>query len=367
MTRRRLAIVVAVVVALNVAVLAGGWLNRSEVVKGPTGSSYVTTPAGVAAWYELLSRGGTVVRRLRAPVDDTALAGVGTFVIVEPGFAAYGGDEVAALRRFAEGGGTVVVAGRIASGFLDSLVGFDPDWNPAGATELVPWGAPPGSPDLLRADGFGSWGHPGPALPVLGADRPVALVVGVGAGTVHLVADPSVFTNAHLGTDGNARFAAAVAARGPVVFDEYRHGFADTSHALPPAWRRTWPLLAIVVLLGLYTAGRRLVPPQETLRDLGPERRRYVEALAALLLRSGDATAVVEPLRAEAQRLVVDQAGLSAAADPGRISAAARRLGLDSQAVEAIMDGDRDETTLEALARSVAALRSPMHTRGEPR
>ncbi len=358
MTGRRVALAVAVVVALNLAVLIGGWLDRSGVVRGPAGSSYVTTADGVAAWYELLADLGTEVRRLRRPVDDAALTSARAFVVVEPGFADYGRDEVAVLRRFVETGGTVVVAGRVPPDLLDGLVGFDPDWSPDGSEELAPWGAPPGGPDLVRADGFGSWAAPGPGLGLLGGDAPVALAVTVGDGTVHLVADASVVANSHLATAGNARYAVGVVGPGPVVFDEYRHGFRDDSGALPPSWRRTWPLLAVVVLVGLYVAGRRLVPAQETARDLGPERRRYVESLASILVRSGHAAVAVEPLRAEARRLIIERAGLTSGADPGRIEAAGRRLGLDARSVEAIMGTGRDEETLETVARVVARLRT---------
>lgn len=358
MTRRQALVAVSAIVALNLFVLLGAWLDDSEVTRGPAGSSYVTTPEGVAAWYELLVDTGTAVRRIRTPVDDDVLSELRAFVVVEPGIAGYGAEEVAALRRFAETGGTLVVAGRVPPDLLDALVGFDPGWKPPGAGQLRPWGAPPGGPTRVEADGFGSWTEPGKALPVLGADLPAALAVSVGRGTVHLLADASVVTNAHLGEEGNARYAVAVVGPGPVGFDEYRHGFTDGATALPPAWRRTWPLLAVVVLAGLYAAGRRLVPPQETTRSLGPERSRYVESLAALLVRSGGSTAVLPPLRDDARRLVADQAGLDADADPGRIAEAARRLGLHRRAVEAIMGEDADEATLETVARAHALLRA---------
>ncbi len=358
MNRRTVVVAVVSVVALNVAVLVGALLDRSEVVEGPAGSSYVTAPDGVAAWYELLRRRGVDVRRLRLPVDASTLADAGTFVVVEPGVAAFAPSELDALRRFVEDGGTVVVAGNVDAATVERLVDFDPGWDPAGDETISPWGAPPGGPGEVRAAGFGSWDRAGPGLPVLGGARPVALTFGVGDGIVHLVADGSVFANWALAYPGNARYAAGVVGDGPVVFDEFRHGYTEARSALPAAWRRTWPLLAFVVLVGLYAAGRRLVPAQETTRDLGPGRERYVESVAGLLVRAGDPTATLPALRAEARRLVATRAGVAADADADRLEHAARRLGLDSRTVAAIMGGDDDTETLLAVHRAVASLRT---------
>lgn len=356
MNRRTVVVVLGWLVALNLAVVVGSLLTRSEVVEGPAGSSYVTTPDGVAAWFELLERRGVETRRLRTPIDDATLSDLGTFVVVEPGLAEFAPTERAALRRFVERGGTVVAAGIVDDALVAELVGFDPGWDPAGATTLRPWGAPPGGPSEVTAAGFGSWERPGPALPLLGSARPVAVAVSIGDGMVHLVADGSVFANWALATPGNARFAAAVVGDGPVAFDEYRHGYTEAASALPPSWRRTWPLLAFAVLVGLYTAGRRLVPPQETVRDLGPGRERYVRSLAGILARSGQTAGVLPALRAEARRLIAARAGLPADVDPARLEEAARRLRLDNPSVSAIMGVGDDEETLLTVQRALARL-----------
>jgi hypothetical protein len=340
-SRRTLWTVAAVIVAVNVVALGLAALDRSAVVPGPAGSAAVTTALGTAALAETLEALGTDAILLRKRLDDENLAGVSTFVVVEPGFTGYSEGEVAALRRFVEAGGRAVLAGRPDAALVDALVPGAPAWINAGATRQLVW-APPawGAPaEDLEGGGIGSWDGDPVGLAMTGWEGgTTTLAVAVGDGLVVLAADAGPFTNERIDRADNAAWAVSLLGSGPVGFDEFRHGAGDDEVALlPPAWSRAVPLLAVALVVALVTYGRRSVPVRPPAPEPVPERLRFVEGVAGALRRTRDPGSAVEPTRRAAIRLLEDRAGPLASADALR--AAGIEGGLSRSQADSLANG----------------------------
>ncbi|HEY6758471.1 MAG TPA: DUF4350 domain-containing protein [Baekduia sp.] len=231
MTRGTVLVALAVVALLAVATLLG---RAPQQPSGPASSSYATTANGLAAYASLLERAGHDVRRLRAPLDQRPPRGDELVVLVDG--APLGNDERAALDRFVDRGGDVLLAGS--------------------------------------------------AVAELGTER------GRRRGTVIRQGDADILRNRALDQDGNA--ARALALAGPpsrrVAFVESIHGYHDATGlaALPTKVKTCLWLLAAAALAFLVWRGRRLGPPERQARELPPPRRAHVEALAAALARTRD-------------------------------------------------------------------------------
>ena len=88
--------------------------------EGPAGSSYATSPAGAAAWAELLTRSGHPVAQLRRPLDDAALPPAATLIML-------GADSLSPaagqnLDRFVRAGGRLVIGGGNPPATLPALL-----------------------------------------------------------------------------------------------------------------------------------------------------------------------------------------------------------------------------------------------------
>jgi hypothetical protein len=141
----------------------------------------------------------------------------------------------------------------------------------------------------VRAADGGGWHRLGGALPALGPpDAPLLVVARSGRGSVALLADASPLQNRLLGTADGAALGLALAGGRPVVFLETVHGYGVSRglSALPA--RVKWTLLGLLAtgLLALWTAGRRLGPPEVDDAPPAPARIEYVDALAGALART---------------------------------------------------------------------------------
>jgi len=361
MTRGRLiAIGVAVVVGLNAIALAVRELAPEP--SGPAGSSFATTPGGLAAWASLLDRRGYRVRRLRERPADRLPDPSATLVVVDPRSLGRGDPE--ALARFARAGGRLVVAGRSTERLLARLTGGpQPVRARRGLRAAGPLRRAPETAGVTRVEtaaGAG-WARPPHGLDaVLGpAEGPPLLVAGpAGPGRVLALADSSPLQNRGLRRADNAALALRLAGdpRRPVVFAESVHGFRPESgvDALPGRWQVALGGLLLAALLALLAVGRRFGPPERPARDLPPPRRAYVDALAATLRRTNDPVAATAPLRAAARAEVARRAGLPPGAAIAELHEAGRRLGLEPDEVAALGEPAGQDAVLaggRALAR----------------
>ncbi|HMJ76655.1 MAG TPA: hypothetical protein VK507_11825, partial [Iamia sp.] len=91
--------------------------------------------------------------------------------------------------------------------------------------------------------------------------------------------------------------AVVLAGQGPVAFAEAEHGYgaARGIGAIPGRWRAAAIGLIVATLLGFWSVGQRLGPPEATDRSLPPPRRAYVDALAAALARTEQSPVPPQP------------------------------------------------------------------------
>ena len=360
-TTRRVVAVVGVLVALNLLFNGLRTITGGDP-GGPTSSSYATGDDGMAAYAQLLRDAGHDVTRLRTPVREAATVGPDdTLVVADPD--RMGSAEAEAVARFVRDGGRLVALGPRTAPALRRLLGTALDWSARPVHDAAPIVVAPevASVSSVRAGGRGSWRHSAAGLPILADSEAVlALVADVGRGRVVAVADASVLHNALLDDAGNAAFGLAAAGEvgRAVHFAEAVHGFGPTTGlgALPSRWK--WALLfgAVAGLGWMWSKGRRFGPPDELARELPPPRRAYVDAMAASLSKVKRPNDAVAPLQHAARARIARRAGLAPAAGVDEIRAAARRLGLDEDEIEAVTTVPVDDDEIMAAGRALARL-----------
>jgi hypothetical protein len=347
----------AVLVAATVVSLLP---QRGSGTDSPS-SSYSTGPTGSGAYAELLRRFDHPVLRIRGDLDRANLEAASTLVILD---AQLTGAEIRRVERFVRAGGRLVAGGAGADEWLEELVDDPPRFDAAPVNAATPAGdAPEGEGiGLVRLGGQGSFGRPGSLQPLLAERGGVALVAlagDVGQGRVVALADPTPLQNRLLGVADNAGFGLAVA--GPagtrVAFAEGPHGYGSGEglSALPGRWRVALAGLGLSAVVWLISRSRRLGPPEDEARPLGPRRRAYVDALAGTLGRTGRPAEAAEPVRTRARSLLAGRAGLPPDAPDDAVRAAAVRLGLPADEAEALV-GAHGEAGILAAGRALARL-----------
>jgi hypothetical protein len=286
---------------------------------GPTSSSYATAPTGLAAYADLLAQNGHSVTQLRDAPARARLDPRSTVVLLDPGTVLRA--DAQALRRFLEAGGRLVAGGAEEQQWLDEVLERPPAWSIVGLEVARPRARVPETAGVSRVQtaSEGSWSSTGGARPALGLrGRDLLVVAPVGHGRIALLADPSPLQNRLLAHADDAQLGLSLAgpASRPVAFVESVHGYGRTSGlgAVPGRWWFALGGLVFATLLLMWARGRRLGPPEALERPLPPPRREYVEALAALVERTRDPAAAVEPVQAELRRRLERHgpAGLSA-------------------------------------------------------
>lgn len=282
----------AVIVAVNLVAAGARTIVGGKRPGGPPSSSYATADDGLAAYAALLADHGHRVTRLRVPLDEARLDPSETLVLADPDDLAV--EESDAVATFVASGGRLVAAGPGTGPVLRRLLGGDLAWSGAGTRRArsivpVPETAAIGE---VRATGGGSWRDAAAGLPVLGDDsRVLAVAADVDRGRVVALADASPLQNSMLAEAGNAAFGLAAAGEHgrPVRFAESVHGYGEAGGlgALPDRWVFAAFIGFFAVIVWMWSRGRRLGPPDEPMRDLPPPRRAYVDALAAVLARTG--------------------------------------------------------------------------------
>jgi len=345
-------------VAAEVILAAIGYATGGAGPEGPPLSSYATTPRGLAAYAELLHDEGRAVTRLRTGLDDARLDAAATVVLLGPDRVPEA--EAGALRDFLASGGRLI-AGGPQPDWLRRVIPGAPMWSPAGAADVSPL-APVEEVDgvrRVRTDGRGSWAAGGDALPLLGGNGVVASVASAGPGRVVLLADASMLSNRRLGHADNAAFGLAAAGEGrPVLFAEEAHGYeaATGLRALPGRWRAALGGLLLATLVGMWAAGRRLGPPEESGRSFTPPRHAFADAQGVNLARTRSPEEAIAPLKAAAQRRLRTRAGLGPSACGEALRSAAERLGLTRDEAAALVAPVTSDAEVLAAGSAAAKL-----------
>ncbi|MGP6157995.1 MAG: DUF4350 domain-containing protein [Vulcanimicrobiaceae bacterium] len=288
-------------------------------------SSYDAASGGLRAWYEVLQREGLRVDRFeqRPPFLDAALD---TLIWVEPltfdpRQVQNTQADVAALEAWMRGGGRLLYVGyddgaaRAHVLHLPRASDAPQHAEPYVAPELAALGIRNVAP---APDANLRW-QAGPGVTVLLVDvkGPLAVRYSFGKGEVVAVSDESLFTNARLRLADNARLAYALARpRGPsgsVAFDEAVHGFVVPEHwwsIVPRPFAVALGLALGVLLIAFAGAALRLGPPVIPVERAERSSAAFIDALAALLEKTGAARKALADAAASAKRAVARRAGV---------------------------------------------------------
>ncbi|HYO46137.1 MAG TPA: DUF4350 domain-containing protein [Gemmatimonadota bacterium] len=362
--RMRRALVAGVVAVIGLNVLAYVLDRSGGARSGPPSSSYTTSPDGLAAYADLLERSGHPTGRVREPLEDAPPPPQTTAILLDPDGVST--EAARQLRTFVESGGRLVAGGLSASGdsWIKELVDRPPTWAAGGAASVEPLVPASETNGVERVDTAerGHWSDAGSTLPLLGSEEgfTATLAAPSGGGRVVFLADSSPLHNGLLDHADNAAFGLLIAGESgrPVVFIESVHGYGEQTGlaAIPARWKWALGGLTLAALVFMVARGRRFGPPDETARDLPPPRSDYVNALAGILVRTGDARGVAAKLQASLRDRVARRTGLTSDASPEALSAAGVRAGLHEHEARALVDPQPGEADLLTLSRALARM-----------
>ena len=314
---------------------------------GPRSSSYATSAQGVAAYAELLGRYRHDIIQERSLPRSAALDPSTTVFLLGP--PAVASADLNALHTFVEAGGRLVVAG-VQAQELRALGAPHLGTVRGNEFESV---AGLGDVHRIRTNGSVAWSVP---------SQPSVFVLerSVGRGRLYLLADASPLQNRLLADADNAALGIALAGppSRPVEFLETYHGYGRTSglSALPLSWKLLLGGLALAALVWLVARGRRFGPAEPDGRELPPARRIYVDSLASVIARSRQRDAAVEPVRAEARRVLRRRFSLSNDAGDDALRAAAKRLNIPDDEIAALLGSARSDADVLAVGRAFARI-----------
>jgi hypothetical protein len=362
---------IAALVASALTADTSGGVARSASV-------YDNGPGGTAALRKYFEAMGASTATVQGDTFAADPSEVGVLFMVGPS-EAFTPLDVAAVRRFVNGGGTAIVA--TDAGFFERslLDAFDvhvagalgPGHYPVGG---VAFADPPAHEIALDRGVILSFGAG--RVPLASAfGRPIVALAREGSGSLIVVGSVAPFLTAELGEADNGRFALALAApaianRRVVAFDEYHHGVHPTTDVLV-LMTRTWPGRALVfagvaIFLYLLASGRRLGPAIPL--DPRPPRSslEYIRGFAGLVRRSGHGEIARRRFRRELRSALAREQGLDPETPLGDIIAqiattdrerAARARALDEALARPLRD--------DALLRTVREVGHVIGTHGK--
>ena len=334
--RTTAAFAVLIVLALGV-----GLATREEAPESVVPTVENTGAQGARALFLYLREGGRSVEAHTTALESLP-DGTRTVVLAAPQGRPVSDDEVSALERFVQGGGTLVYLspremGKHQPAMEDWLGleqgplmpasgrGLDSKMADAGGTTVDVWlaaGALRGLSGLRVSQDRGVRMHHEDAVPLAGLGSAVAVWRrALGSGEVYVLAGADLAENRRLELLDNLRFWDALAARGPLLFDEYHHQLAPP----PPLARGIWVFVAQVLAVGLLYAvsrGTRF----GAARPLRQERHRsvleYVRSMGWLMRRSKVERELLPELERALRQLMQERLGIPLAladADAARL------------------------------------------------
>ncbi len=316
------------VVALVVLVVTVGAPNGADA---RTGSSYDAGAGGTGTLRRYLDAMGAHTTTIEGSSFDTGGARVLLLLGASEGVS---DADVATLRDFVRGGGTLVLATELGIYERSLLEAFGvrvsgiaaPGDHPLASAVFAD---PPAR--TLRIDRGVALGA-GANADVLASDAGVPLIVTVreGSGLFVTVGSLFPFLGGGLPQADNARMVLALVrpalGGGTVAFDEYHHGVHPTSD-LTVLVEQTWPgralvFLVLVTFLYLLLSGRRLGPALPL--EVRPARSslEYIRGFAGLVRRSGRGEIARRRLRADLHGGLARQLGLDPATPFERVLSA---------------------------------------------
>jgi hypothetical protein len=346
---------------LAIGLAAGGdsgadWLTPSVANKGPKGLAVLST------W---LQEGHVQVEQGLKPLTQIP-PGIASVLLPAPSARTIDEDEVRVLKTFVKKGGTLV--------YLAPRTKLQPhleSWLHVSAGPMLPVKDAPMAGDLTGATV--KVALPAGLLSDTSAlrvqlDRTVKVdddaavpmtepkavwFLKLGQGEVWVAAGPDLAESGRLSLLDNATFWRHLAARGPLLVDEYHHSAAQTP--LLPASVKA-PLLQAVFLAVLVLAawGRRQGPPRPSEQTVHRSTVETAEAAASLTQRFGLDAAVATEIRNSTLATLRTQLGLAPSTAPAEVVAvSAERLGIPAPELAPLA---RADSNLLDVSRAAALL-----------
>ena len=293
-------IIVALVMAVLLASIVREVSQQTRGARGPTASSYATSPGGLAALHTLLRQQGVEIIQLTKPINEAFAANdfmVGDRLVVFDQSLAPA--EVDTLGYFITVGGELLGGGSRSERWIAELWNADDD----GAQDRDVADVRPGKPGNVTTTGdtyplrslktAGNplvWNDLGGSFTPLVVDRESRVLL-ARQGAFDALADPSILSNATLARADNAIFALDLLVTDQrVVFAEAGHGFRSGTGAglaaIPSTVRTLLLGLLAAAFLWMLAIGRRVGGPDLPSRPLPPGRFAHVAAVASLLDRA---------------------------------------------------------------------------------
>lgn len=359
--RTRLGLIVAGLLLGLVLVARLGSGGSPDPQERPGASSSDGGPSGLTVLRDLLLKTGHHVDSLRETPSRADLDPASTVILLDPG--PIDPAETAALASFVDAGGRLVFGGDTSLTAYTELAETSIDHQTTGprdATPIVPSAETVGLSEV-RLYGGGSFAATGRALPLIAGPRGEGVLATLypGRGTMVLLADASPLQNALIGDLDNAQLGLDLAGDRdrPVLFAErVRLSASSGLAALPTRWRVAFLGLVLAGLLLIASRIRRTGPPEEPSRPLAPPRRRYVDAVATALARTGEPSAA-EPLRFAARRRLLAASPEGLDAGPEELARAGAAAGLEPAEWEALAVAPKDEKQMLAIGAALAKLK----------
>jgi len=294
---RHLNLIILIVSFVFVALLGYERMALQQRERPSVFSSYDTGPNGYRALFEVLraagvpvTRFGSVVAALDPSVKTLVITGYESDSNAKP----LDRRDTDELRRFVVNGGRLVAFDEEFAGPQDVTPGVGTSLKRPHGVAAIPLVTNVFTAGVSAVRGRIDWTFPyntARGVPLLAnKDGIVALWFRYGRGEVIAVTAPALFGNETLSNRDNARFAYnAIAGHGPVAFDEYIHGYSDSSTAwgvLPGAVHAAVWIVVAIVVIALVGANVPFAPPY--LPAPADERTSsdYITAIAQLLRRS---------------------------------------------------------------------------------
>lgn len=315
---------VLLAVAIGMSVAAGSRARSNS----PVPSVDNAAPSGARALWLYLSETGFDVRAARESLLPIS-PDVRTVVLASPTARTLTAEEVAGLDEFARRGGTLVVMGRdldreqpklghwidVAPGPRPSreLLETNPDSvDPSGADAKVflQRGALAGV-QTLRVANEGTLRVLRPAaLALAGNDEAVvAWWVPLDRGELFVFAGADILENRRVELAGNLAFWHALAAQGPIVFDEFHHRAGEGTPLSTGVLVIIAQLIACFVVFSI-ARGARLGPARPVLAVRHRSTLEYLSSFAWLTRRAGVEKELLFELRARFRVLLHERLGV---------------------------------------------------------
>lgn len=284
---------------------------------------------GLRALYLYLQEGGASVDVHRDSLENLPPS-VRTIVLAAPQARPVSSAEVQALERFVQAGGTLVFltprqndkAQPALAEWLElkqhAILGASSQGLPEGEQDIggtsvgvwLPAGAARGLNGFRVSRDRGITLGMAEAVPLAGLGGTAALWrLGLGKGEVYVAAGPDLAENRRLELLDNLRFWEALAARGPLLFDEFHHAAAPP----PPLSRGIWVFALQCLAVGLLyvvARGTRFGAPRPHL----PERHRsaleYVQSMGWLARRAQVERELLPEMAHHLRQLMQDRLGI---------------------------------------------------------